>query len=121
MAKKQTTPKKPLTKSEKPAYTLLLKFDAKELKQLDVAKKITSEGTATKAIIKCLYNSEYYMKQYTELKERIWSLELLLATNKSAINNYLHSLKELQEVNNTKQNTSGSKKGKANVQLTIED
>jgi hypothetical protein len=61
------------------------------------------------------------MKQYTELKERIWSLELLLATNKSAINNYLHSLKELQEVNNTKQNTSGSKKGKANVQLSIED
>lgn len=97
MAKKPTA-KRILTKSEKPAYTLLLKFDGKEVKQLEKAQSFTAEKTATKAIIKCLFLADHYLKEYQEQKSRADALESELSNNKWAIKNFTSSLKALHEV-----------------------
>lgn len=122
MAKKQTKTK---TKTEAPAYTLLLKFNAAEKKQLEVAKKITGEVTATKAIIKCMYNAEYYMKQYQEQRNRIDALEAQLNRNVDALQRFVAALKEVHEVAAAKQNAGQSPdkqrtNGKKGLQLLIE-
>ncbi len=97
--KKAAATKKPLTKTQKPAYVLLLKFDTAELKQLEIVKKTTNEATATKAIMRCLYKADQYEKDYREQRDRAERAEAELKQNKGLIRNYLYYLKQLQEVN----------------------
>lgn len=119
MAKKQAVKK---TAAKKPAkkWMLPLVLDDKAQKQLKIAQEITGEKTATKAIIQSMFLADHYLKESKVQKERADGLEMTLNENRRVISGYLHSLKALHEVNDTKKEQPGKKTGKQTKQLSVE-